>query len=70
MFTIYKNKIIRKYSSDQSYNICRSCKNSIVTPTTQGEYVTCSIDNDYPELGLNKNCVCKYYKRACNWILR
>ena len=70
MFTSYNNKLIRKYSSAQSYNICRSCKNSIVTPTAQGEYVTCSIDNDYPELGLNKNCDCKEYKRAFCWIFR
>ena len=70
MLTIYKNKIIRKYSTDPSYNTCRSCKNSIVSPTTQGDYVTCVFDKKYPELGLNKNNDCKEYKRAFNWILR
>ena len=48
MFTKHKGKFIRKYSSSQSYNICRSCSYSKVTPTSQGDYVICNIDNKYP----------------------
>ena len=70
MFTSHNNKIIRKYSSEQSYNICRSCKKSLVTPTTQGDYVTCTIDGNWPELGLNKNNDCKEYERDLCWIFR
>ena len=70
MFTSHHNKIIRKHCSTQSYNICRSCKKSLVTPTTQGDYVTCIIDRNYPELGLNKNNDCKEYKRVFCWIFR
>ena len=70
MLTKYKGKFIRKHCSTQSYNICRSCKKSLVTPTTQGDYVTCAIDGNYPELGLNKNNDCKEYKRTLCWIFK
>ena len=70
MLTKHKGKFIRKYSSSQSYNICRSCRYSNVSPTSQGDYVICNIDNKYPELGMNENCDCKEYKRILCWIFK
>lgn len=70
MLTKHNSKFIRKYSSEQSYNICRSCCYSIVTATSQGDYVTCNIDGKWPESGKNKYCNCKEYTRTFCWLFK
>jgi len=70
MITKTKHGYLRNYSTDMRYNVCRSCKSSKITPTTQGDFVTCKYDGKEYWQSANVHNNCKDYSKSFCWILR